>query len=98
MAAKYKLVRMTVHAAERAAKWNISGKQTLRIIEHGEMIEEYPDDPRGRSCLLLGFVGTRPVHVCVGIANEPELCEIITVYEPTLDVWHEDYRTRRHAS
>jgi hypothetical protein len=30
------------------------------IIEHGELLEEYPDDPRGESCLVLGFVGSRP--------------------------------------
>ena len=31
------------------------------IIDHGELLEEYPDDPRGESCLVLGFVGSRPL-------------------------------------
>ena len=25
------------------------------IIEHGELLEEYPDDPRGESCLVFRF-------------------------------------------
>ena len=33
------------------------------IVNHGEILEQYPDDPRGESCLLLGFVGSTPVHV-----------------------------------
>ena len=30
-----------------------------------EIIENYPDDPRGASCLILGFCGLKPIHsVC----------------------------------
>lgn len=30
-----------------------------------EVLEEYPDDPRGQSCLVLGFMPRgRAVHVC----------------------------------
>ena len=36
------------------------------IIEHGELLEEYPDDPRGESCLVLGFVGSHPLHAVLG--------------------------------
>jgi hypothetical protein len=39
------------------------------IIEHGELLEEYPDDPRGESCLVLGFVGSRPLHAVLGWAT-----------------------------
>ena len=36
------------------------------IIEYGELLEEYPDDPRGESCLVLGFVGSRPLYAVLG--------------------------------
>jgi len=59
------------------------------------MIEDHPDDPRGHSCLMLAFVGNRPIHIVVGIAGAPEMCEIITAYEPMLDEWESDFRTRK---
>ena len=83
------------HAVKRMAEWSISTKDVAFVLEHGEIIEDYPEDQRGHSCLMLGTVDGRPVHICVGIANIPEMCEIITVYEPTLDMWQDDYRTRR---
>ena len=39
------------------------------IIEHGELLEEYPDDPRGETCLVLGFVGSRPLHTVLGMGD-----------------------------
>ena len=67
------------------------------IIEHGELLEEYPDDPRGESCLVLGFVGSRPLHAVLGWAimkDEPQrMLRLITVYTPTAPKWT-DPRTR----
>ena len=36
------------------------------LIGTGEVLEEYPNDPRGESCLVLGFIGTRPI-CCTGM-------------------------------
>jgi len=82
---------MTAHATTRAAQWNISASEIECVIREGVIIE----DSRGHSCLLLGFVCGRPIHACLGIETAPGLCEIITVYEPTLDKWQDDYKTRR---
>ena len=38
----------------------------LRTIE---ILEEYPNDPRGESCLMLGFAGARPIHIVLGWAG-----------------------------
>ena len=35
----------------------------LAAFASGEVISEYPDDVPFPSCLILGFVGTRPIHV-----------------------------------
>lgn len=67
------------------------------IIDRGEILEQYPDDRRGESCLLLGYVGDAPVHVDLGWAAVPSassrLLRIITVYRPTELKWI-DPRTR----
>ena len=47
-----------------------------------EIIENYPDDPRGASCLVLGFCGHKPVHVVCAIKNDSEDLLLITVYDP----------------
>jgi len=60
------------------------------IINHGEILEQYPDDPRGESCLLLGFVETTPVHVVLGwgtMQSGQKVLRLITVYTPTAPKW-----------
>lgn len=63
------------------------------VIENGEIIENYPEDARGHSCLLLGK-GTdgRPIHVVC--APKDEYLAIITAYIPDEAQWSQDYRTR----
>ncbi|MFH1122361.1 MAG: DUF4258 domain-containing protein [Pseudomonadota bacterium] len=62
-----------------------------------DIIESYPDDPRGPSCLVLGFSGQRPIHaVCTIRTNSDELL-LITVYDPSMRPyrWKEGFRERR---
>lgn len=33
----------------------ITTSEIRNVIEHGKVIENYPDDPRGESCLILGY-------------------------------------------
>ena len=61
------------------------------------IIEDYPDDPRGASFLVLGFCAFKPVHsVCV-IRNIPEELLPITVYDLSKrpDKWRDNYTKRR---
>jgi hypothetical protein len=52
-----------------------------------KIIEDYPNDPRGPSCLILGFTKqNRPIHVVCGI-GEPETLVIITLYRPDPNQW-----------
>ncbi|MBI3807744.1 MAG: DUF4258 domain-containing protein [Nitrospirae bacterium] len=63
----------------------------------GEIIEQYPDDPRGESCLVAGHAGTRPIHAVLGWASSrssgERILRVITVYVPQPPKW-KDYRTR----
>ena len=79
-------------------------EENLDIIEieaalagSAEILEEYPNDPRGESCLVLGFPGSRPVHVVLGWAERKQdgsrRLRVITVYILSLPKWT-DPRTR----
>ncbi len=60
----------------------------------GELLEGYPDDPRGASCLVLGAMNDgRPLHVVLTMLPIDAVL-FITVYIPTLPKWL-DPRTRQ---
>ncbi len=90
---KYRLT----HHAEKERE---SDKITIKEIEQAflsqrcEIIEKYPNDPRGESYLILGFTKEqKPIHVVCGIQEENFLI-IITVYRPDPKLWT-DYRRRK---
>jgi len=51
-----------------------------------EILENYPKDPKGPSCLVFGYAMGRPVHVVCGRAKNDWLL-IITVYIPKPPKW-----------
>src|SRR5438128_3745906 len=74
----------------------ISAAEVRHVVATGEVIEDYPDDPRGHSCLLLGEgTDNRPLHVVC--APKAEYLAIITAYLPSRDQWEDDMRTRKSA-
>jgi hypothetical protein len=73
----------------------IEAEEIEEAIWEGTIIEPYPDDPRGASCLILGFTGQgRPLHVVCGRLEENEVL-VITAYEPDLKEWEADWKKRR---
>ena len=90
-----KRIIISQHAHDQMVDRDISRDALLSVIEHGVVIEEYPHDPRGPSCLLLGYVGDSPLHVCLGVARAPEVCAVITAYVPDDDTWEPGFRTRK---
>ena len=72
----------------------ISPHEVESVVTQGELIEDYPNDPRGHSCLMLGFGDARrAVHVVC--SPKDEYLAIITAYLPDPGQWSEDYRRRR---
>lgn len=56
---------LTRHARERAGKRCIGVEALVSALAKGEVLEEYREDPRGPSVLLLGYDVNRPLHaVC----------------------------------
>lgn len=57
------------------------------LSNRSEVIEDYPDDKYGPSCLILGFTtAERPLHVQCSYPTRP-LVKIVTVYESDPDLW-----------
>jgi hypothetical protein len=72
----------------------ITADEVGRVIFHGEIIEDYPEDIRGHSCLMLGTGNRkRPIHVVC--SPKDEFVAIITVYLPDKLRWEADWRTRK---
>jgi hypothetical protein len=79
---------------EKLRQRKIEIRELEEAIFTGEIIEKYPTDPRGLSCLILGYTKrNRPLHIVCGII-EGELL-VITAYEPSLEEWKPDWKTRR---
>jgi len=83
------------HAVKQMSRPNrmITTIEVRNVIATGEVIEDYPDDPRGSSCLMLGFGDMgRPIHVVC--SPKPDFLAIITAYLPNEDEWSDDFRVR----
>lgn len=66
-------------------------------IATSEVIEDYPTDKYGPSCLLLGFtLADRPLHAQVSYPERP-LIKVVTVYQPDEKRWI-DHRHRRNPN
>jgi hypothetical protein len=97
-------IREKVRAGKYIISFTHTEKVRLRKIEaeeienaifSGTIIEPYPDDPRGASCLVLGFATRdKPLHVICGRLEEHEIL-IITAYEPDSKEWEVDWKTRK---
>ena len=72
----------------------IAPSEVREIINNGEVIEDYPENLRGHSCLILGFSkGERPIHVVC--SPKEEYLAIITSYVPDPNEWETDFKTRK---
>lgn len=89
--------RFTIHAFERCVERGISPEQVKSAILSGEIIEDYPDDKYGPSCLIYGVTRERKI-LHVQCSMEPVW--IVTSYDPTLhpEEWDREYKRRRETS
>lgn len=72
----------------------ISVAEVRRVIERGEIIENYPEDIRGPSCLILGHADAdRPIHVVC--SPKAEYLAIITAYLPDPEQWEDNFKKRK---
>lgn len=78
---------LSEHAHKERQLEEISVKEIVETILKGDIIEEYPNDQRGPSCLI----GNKNLHVVCGFRDEKVL--IVTNYRPERPIWV-DYKNR----
>jgi len=77
---------ISYHAEKERYAEDISISDIESAISNGEILEDYPDAPRGPSCLILGHSQDRPIHIVCG--HTPiKWVRIITVYLPKPPKW-----------
>lgn len=75
------------HAVDQAIIRHISVQEVREATAGGEVIEIYPEDKYGPSCLIFGVTSVdRPLHVQCSDPTRP-LVKIITLYEPDPEQW-----------
>lgn len=83
------------HAVKQMFSRAISTDEIEYALENGEAIMDYPDDKPYPSKLMLAFCNERPIHIVCSYNAEDKTTVIITAYEPSLEIWENDYKTRK---
>lgn len=82
------------HAVDQSIIRRIEVEEVREAFGGGEVIEDYPEDKYGPSCLIFGATKSgRPLHIQCSYPSRP-LIKIITLYEPDPDLWI-DFKIRR---
>ncbi len=86
---------LRLHAIKRMFERKVDTNDVRHILATGEMIEDYPTDTPYPSCLVLGWCGTRPLHIVVAYNAMDDETIIITVYQPDPAQWDRSFKRRK---
>ena len=86
-----------VHALQAMFLRRISDEEVGDVLLNGRTIEEYPEDRPYPSRLVLGWPGSRPIHVVAADNPAEQETIIITVYEPDPERWEEGFERRKRT-
>ena len=82
------------HAVDQGIIRRISVQEVREAVAVADLIENYPEDKYGPSCLLYGKTKAgRPLHIQCSYPMRP-MIKIITLYEPD-SARRFDFKTRR---
>ncbi len=72
----------------------ITVREVRRTVLAGNVIEDYPEDIRGHSCLMSGLGDkSRPIHVVC--APKDDYVAVITAYLPERREWDREFKIRK---
>ena len=84
----------TRHALDQSILRNKTVRELREAIENGEVIEDYPEDKYGPSCLVYGKTKLdRAMHIQCSYPSR-DIVKIITLYQPDPEQWI-DFKVRR---
>jgi hypothetical protein len=87
---------LSKHAVDQSIRRRIRVQEIRDAIASGQVIEDYPKDKYGPSCLIRGVTEAgRIIHVQCSYPTRL-LIKIVTIYEPDPDRWNDDFTTRRN--
>jgi hypothetical protein len=95
---QYRDLIYRIHARQSMFTRSISDECVEYILQHGEVFEDYPHAFPFPAKLLLGRCNERPIHVVAAENRDKQQVIVITAYEPTIDKWEPDMKTRRKHS
>lgn len=87
---------ISFHAEKERYAEEIGLDEIEEAIANGEILEDYPDDPRGPSCLILGHAGRKAIHIVCG-STKTDWIRIITVYIPLKPKWIDEKTRAKNA-
>ncbi len=87
----------TRHALQRMFERSFGEQEVEETIQFGEIVFEYNEDKPYPSKLAMKLISGRPVHVVFACVETDAIVNyiVITVYEPSIKEWNEDFKTRR---
>ncbi|HOC54789.1 MAG TPA: DUF4258 domain-containing protein [Verrucomicrobiota bacterium] len=83
------------HTLQKLAERGAGQNAVLEVLSSGERIRDYAEDRPFPSALFLGYIAGKPLHVVAACDEAKRRVFIITAYEPSLEVFEADYRTKR---
>jgi hypothetical protein len=90
-------VRISEHGYDELVDDHIAVRDIINGVANAEVVEEYPEYPKGAALLLLlRDQDEFPVHVVWGIPkgfNRPAV--LVTAYRPDPERWEEDFSRRK---
>ena len=82
------------YCLKRMIERQVSVEEVRAVLEMGELIEQYAADEPPRY-LMLGWSGSRPIHVIA--EDDPVSGEttVVTAYEPERKLWKAGFKERK---
>ena len=90
-------VRISEHGYDELAADGIFARQAIEGISNADLVEDYPNYPKGVCVLVRQTVNDgRYIHVVWGIPKgKTEPAVLITAYRPDPDLWENDFLRRK---
>ena len=94
---KNRRILWTYHVNIRLKERFIPREAVLNSVDTYEIIEEYPEDKYLPSYLIYAEYKGEIIHIQIAADFENNNVRIVTAYRPTLNIWEQDFKSRRKS-